>query len=230
MGELLSRRPIRSFVLRQGRLTTGQSQALEKHWPLYGIEYSPNTLDLDQIFGRHAPKILEIGSGMGDVTLSLAKQHPENDYLAVEVYKPGIGGLIRQADSANINNIRIICHDIVEVIEYQIENRCLDEVYIFFPDPWPKKRHHKRRLVNPGFMSLLTTKLKTHARLFIATDWRDLAEQILAVCDSTSNLVNLAGPGNYALRPYWRPLTKFEQRDRNLSHEYWDFAYSLDVS
>lgn len=223
-------RSIRSFVLRQGRITAGQAQALEKYWEKYGIEFSQELLDLDLIFHRSAPRVLEIGSGMGEVSMALAKKHPENDYLAVEVHRPGIGCLIRHAASAELSNIRVICHDAVEVLNQQIPDQSLDEVYIFFPDPWPKKRHHKRRLISPELVTLLCRKLKYHAQLFIATDWQDLAEHMLVVCDSVPGLINLAGQGHYAPRANWRPLTKFEQRGQKLGHRVWDFAYGLALS
>lgn len=223
-------RSIRSFVLRQGRITAGQAQALEKYWEKYGIEFSQELLDLDLIFHRSAPRVLEIGSGMGEVSMALAKKHPENDYLAVEVHRPGIGCLIRHAASAELSNIRVICHDAVEILNQQIPDQSLDEVYIFFPDPWPKKRHHKRRLISPELVTLLCRKLKYHAQLFIATDWQDLAEHMLVVCDSVPGLINLAGQGHYAPRANWRPLTKFEQRGQKLGHRVWDFAYGLTLS
>lgn len=227
MDEDKRQRRIRSYVLRQGRLTTGQAHALEHFWLYYGIDFSHTALDLNQVFGRPAPKILDIGVGMGDTSIALAAAHPENDYLAVEVHKPGIGSLIRQARDADINNIRVICNDVLEVLMHQIPDRCLDHVYIFFPDPWPKKRHHKRRLINPEFLSLLLPKLRAHGRIFIATDWQELAEHVLAVCDNQQGFINLAGKGNAAPRPTWRPLTKFEQRGKKLQHSVWDFVFGL---
>ena len=213
-------------MLRQGRLTKGQSQALEQYWSQYGIDFTAKKLDLDHVFNRSAPRILDIGSGMGDSTLQLAEAHPENDYLAVEVHRPGVGALIRQAALKNIHNIRIINHDVMDVLRHQLLMTCLDEVYIFFPDPWPKKRHHKRRLINPPLLELLLPTLKPHGRLFIATDWAELAEHVLNICDNTPGLYNLAGKGNATPRPAWRPLTKFEQRGKRLEHPVWDFAYA----
>ena len=218
---------IRSYVLRQGKLTSGQNHALEHYWPYYGVENSTNELDLERIFGRSAPLILDIGVGMGTTSVALALNHPENDYLAVEVHRPGVGSLMRQAKSANINNVRIICNDVIEVISLQIPSRSIDKIYIFFPDPWPKKRHHKRRLVNADFLSLLLPKMKTHGRIYIATDVEEFAAYLLTVCDMHEGLFNLAGKGNYAPRPEWRPLTKFEQRGLNLEHPVFDFVYCL---
>jgi len=220
-------RRIRSYVLRQGRLTTGQAHALEYYWPFYGIDFSRARLDLDQVFDRPAPRILDIGFGMGDTSIALARARPENDYLAVEVHRPGIGSLLRQARAANINNIRVICADVIEVLTHQIPDQSLDHVYILFPDPWPKKRHHKRRLINPDFLSRLLPKLHRHGRIFIATDWQDLAEHVMTVVGDHKGFINLAGEGNTAPRPRWRPITKFERRGKNLRHPVWDFIYGL---
>ena len=183
--------------------------------------------NLEQIFGRSAPKVFDIGAGMGDTSIGLASAHPENDYLAVEVHQPGVGSLLRQAKAQNTGNIRIICNDVIEVLTHQITDRIFDHVYIFFPDPWPKKRHHKRRLISSEFLTLLTPKLKTHGRIFIATDWQELAEHVIAVCDNHCGLINLAGRGYTAPRPIWRPLTKFEQRSKKLQHPVYDFVYCL---
>jgi len=223
-------RPIKSYVLRQGRLTTAQANALETFWPEYGIDYGNTRLELNQIYKRAAPKILDIGSGMGDSILELASRHTENDYLAVEVHKPGVGNLIRTAANLHIFNIRVICHDVVEVLQHQLADRCLEQVFIFFSDPWPKKRHHKRRLVNPAFLDLLVPKLKTNARLFLATDWQDLAEHMLTVCDKYPGLNNIAGNGHYTPRPVWRPVTKFERRGKRLEHAVWDLCYSVTTN
>ena len=227
MEENKSARHIRSYVLRQGKLTSGQNHALEHYWNYYGIESSTNELDLEQAFGRSAPLVLDIGVGMGNTSIALALDHPENDFLAVEVHRPGVGSLIRQANSAKIKNIRIICNDVIEVLSRQMPNRSIEKVYIFFPDPWPKKRHHKRRLVNADFLSLLLPKMKTHGRIYIATDVEEFASYLLTECDKHQGLINLAGKGNYAPRPEWRPLTKFEQRGLKLEHPVFDFIYCL---
>jgi len=222
-----TQRRVRSYVLRQGRLTSGQAHALDNYWEKYGIDFSRAKLDLDACFGRCAPKILDVGVGMGDTSIALALAHPENDYLAVEVHQPGVGSLIRMAQAENINNLRVIYHDVIETLTYQLPDACLDQVYIFFPDPWPKKRHHKRRLISQDFLSMLIPKLKSHGRIFIATDWQDLAEHVLNVCDNHPTLINLAGNGKSSPRPNWRPLTKFEQRGKRLQHGVWDFIYAL---
>lgn len=219
-------RHIRSFVRREGRITESQKTALEQYWGQYGIEFDHTKIDLDNAFKRTAPKILDIGTGMGDTTTILAKKHPENDYLAVEVHRPGIGSLLRQIVNHHLSNIRISNHDVLEVLKYQIPENSLDLVYIFFPDPWPKKRHHKRRLINESFLNILGSRMKTHACLFIATDWQDYAEHILQLLEKRSDYINLAGKNNFAPRPHWRPLTKFERRGQNLEHQVRDFIYS----
>jgi tRNA (guanine-N7-)-methyltransferase len=223
-------RTVHSYVLRQGRLTTGQERAIKLHWHRYGISFSREPVNLDGVFGRISPKILEIGSGMGEAVAALAEVRPENDYLAVEVHKPGVGSLIRLAASRNLGNIRVIQYDIADILRYQLPQHCLDAVYIFFPDPWPKKRHHKRRLINPDFLALLLPKLKSHGRIFVLTDLQDMAEHVLTVCDNNEGLVNLAGSGHYSPRPGWLPITKFENRAMKLGHSVWSLAYGINFS
>ena len=218
-------RHVRSYVRREGRMTVAQRRAIEKYWHAYGVEFSKTKLDLDLLFHRTAPKILDIGTGMGEVTALLAKTHPENDYLAVEVHRPGVGSLIRRIVHDGLTNIRISDQDVTNVLRYQLPANSLDMVYIFFPDPWPKKRHHKRRLVNTEFLDLLNNCLKANGRLFIATDWQDLAEHVLETFSRHQDFINLAGAGQYAPRPYWRPHTRFEKRGQKLEHTIWDLVY-----
>ena len=217
---------IRSFVRREGRITESQRHAIEHYWDQFGIEFSHAEIELDKIFHRSAPKILDIGTGMGDTTIMLATNHPENDYLAVEVHRPGIGSLLRQILVNGLTNVRISNHDVIELLQYQIPVNSLDMVYIFFPDPWPKKRHHKRRLISQPLLNLLKPCLKSHARVFIATDWQDYAEHILEVFAENKELINLSGHGQFAPRPHWRPLTKFETRGHKLEHQIWDFIFT----
>lgn len=218
-------RHIRSFVRREGRMTDSQKTAIEQFWDIYGIDFGHSIINLDDIFQRIAPKILDIGSGMGDTTITLAKSHPENNYLAVEVHRPGIGSLLRQIVNNKISNIRISNHDVMEVLQNQIPENSLDIIYIFFPDPWPKKRHHKRRLLNDSFLDVLGPRMKSHARLFIATDWQDYADHILELFSKRNDYINLAGNNKFAPRPHWRPLTKFEQRGHKLEHQVRDFIF-----
>ena len=219
--------PIRSFVLRDGRMTSAQKDALESSWPIHGIEFSKAPLDLHKVFARHAPRILEIGTGMGDATGQMAENYKENDYLAIEVHRPGIGSLIRQIEKKKLSNIRLISHDIVEVLKYQLPEDSIDCVYIFFPDPWPKKKHHKRRLINSSLLSLIKPILKKHGRLFISTDWENYAEQIIELIGCESGIINLAGENQYSPRPRWRPMTKFEKRGLNKGHRVFDFALAF---
>jgi tRNA (guanine-N7-)-methyltransferase len=219
----LSKRHIRSYVLRQGRVSPAQQRACETLLPRFGIAYAAQTLDLEQAFGRSAPKILEIGFGMGDSTATIALAHPENDYLALEVHTPGVGNLLKLIDSQQISNIRIIQHDAVEVLRDMIAATTLDGVHIFFPDPWHKARHNKRRLIQTPFIAQLATKLKPGGYIHVATDWQDYAEQALAVLTAEPLLENTAE--GYAPRPDYRPLTKFEQRGIRLGHGVWDMVF-----
>ena len=219
----MNHRPIRSFVLRQGRMSNAQTRALETLLPRWGIPYRESLLDLDTAFGRSAPKILEIGFGMGDSTAAIAAAHPQNDYLGIEVHGPGVGSLLNQIEALSLSNLRVIQHDAVEVLKHMIAPASLDGVHIFFPDPWPKKRHHKRRLLQPDFVALLAGKLKPGAYLHCATDWQEYAEQMLAVLEAEPGLKNSA-PG-FAPRPAYRPLTKFEKRGLNLGHGVWDMIF-----
>ncbi len=219
----LKNRHIRSFVLRQGHLSPAQQRAVDTLMPRFGIEYQAQTLDLDSVFGRSAPKILEIGFGMGDSTAAIAKAHPENDYLCLEVHTPGVGNLLKLIDTEQISNIRIIRHDAVEVLRDMITDGSLDGIHIFFPDPWHKARHNKRRLIQSPFIAKLVNKIKAGGYIHAATDWQDYAEQILAVFSAETALSNTAT--NYAPRPDYRPLTKFEKRGINLGHGVWDLVF-----
>ncbi|MBK6744148.1 MAG: tRNA (guanosine(46)-N7)-methyltransferase TrmB [Hydrogenophilales bacterium] len=216
-------RTIRSFVLRAGRMGSGQQRALEELGPRFVLPYAAAPLDLEAAFGRGAPKILEIGFGMGDSTASIAANQPENDYLGVEVHTPGVGALLKRIGAAGLTNLRIVQHDAVEVLENMIPPASLDGVHIYFPDPWHKKRHHKRRLIQPIFVALLATRIKPGGYLHLATDWQDYAEQMLGVLQGEPSLVNTVA--DYAPRPVYRPLTKFEQRGLRLGHGVWDLVF-----
>jgi tRNA (guanine-N7-)-methyltransferase len=219
----LSKRHIRSFVLRQGRVSVAQQRAIDTLQPRYGIPYAAHSLDLAQAFGRTAPVVLEIGFGMGDSTATIAQAHPENDYLALEVHTPGVGNLLKLIDSEQLNNIRIMQHDAVEVLRDMIGANTLDGVHIFFPDPWHKARHNKRRLIQSPFIAQLVQKLKPGGYIHVATDWQDYAEQVLRVLSAEPMLENTAS--GYAPRPDYRPLTKFEQRGLKLGHGVWDLVF-----
>lgn len=216
-------RPIRSFVLRQGRVSNAQQRAYDEGMPRFGIPYQPIPLDLDRVFGRAAPKVLEIGFGMGETTASIAQAHPDHDYLALEVHTPGVGALLKLLDEQHLTNVRIIQHDAIEVLEHMLAPHSLDRVHIFFPDPWPKKRHHKRRLIRPEFVRRLASRLKPGAVIHLATDWADYAEQMLEVLSAEAQLENCAE--GYAARPESRPMTKFEQRGLRLGHRVYDLLF-----
>ena len=219
------RRVVRSFVRREGRLTAGQQRALDELWPRYGVEAEGPLLDLDELFGRQAPKVMEIGIGMGDALAQMALENPDNDYIGVEVHRPGIGRVMARLEEQGSRNVRLFCHDAVEVLERRIAAESLDRVLIFFPDPWHKKRHHKRRLIQPPFVELLRQKLKPGGVLHLATDWQDYAEQMMQVLSEASGFSNEAGKGNYAPRPDYRPVTKFEKRGQRLGHGIWDLLF-----
>jgi tRNA (guanine-N7-)-methyltransferase len=216
-------RPIRSYVLRQGRITNAQRRAYAELLPAYGVAFSRTPLDLARLFGRAAPKILEIGFGMGETTAAIAQQHPENDYLGVEVHSPGVGSLLARIAELHLENIRIIQHDAVEVIEHMVVPAALDGVHVFFPDPWPKKRHHKRRLIQAPFVARLVSRMKAGAVLHACTDWEDYAEQMLEVLSAEPGLENTVS--GYADRPDTRPQTKFERRGLALGHRVWDLVF-----
>jgi len=220
----LRRRPIRSFVLRQGRLTAAQQRAIETAMPRFGVAYAPQMLALDALFGRkESPKVLEIGFGMGDSTAAIAAANPDIDYLGIEVHGPGVGNLLRLIEASGLKNLRLIQHDAVEVLNNMIADGSLDGVHIFFPDPWHKKRHHKRRLIQGPFVNMLCSKLKAGAYLHVATDWQEYAEWVLEVLNAEPLLQNPAA--DYAPRPAYRPLTKFEKRGINLGHGVWDLIF-----
>lgn len=216
-------RPIRTFVLRQGRITEAQQRARAELLPRFGVEYERAPLDLERLFGRPAPKILEIGSGMGETTAQIAAANPGNDYLAIEVHAPGVGSLLARIAAAGLSNLRVIQHDAVEVVQDMIAPGTLDGVHVFFPDPWPKKRHHKRRLIQPAFVALLATRMKPGAYLHVATDWEDYALQMLEVLAGEPLLANTAP--QFASRPEQRPLTKFENRGLKLGHRVRDLVF-----
>jgi tRNA (guanine-N7-)-methyltransferase len=214
---------IRSYVLRAGRVGSGQARALAELGPQFLLSYQPAAVDLDQVFGRRAPRVLEIGFGMGEGLAAIAAAHPENDYLGVEVHTPGVGALLKQIGELGLTNVRIVQHDAVEVLKHMLAPGSLAGVHVFFPDPWHKKRHHKRRLIQPPFVSLLASRVALGGYVHLATDWQDYAEQMLAVLGAEPALENTTP--DYAERPDSRPLTKFEQRGLRLGHGVWDLVF-----
>ncbi len=212
-------KPLRSYVLRQGRTTPAQKRALEELFPRYGISFSQTPVDAESIFQRTAPLVVEIGSGMGETTAAIAAQHPELDFLAIEVHGPGVGALLNRINAARLANLRVVRHDAIEVLEHMIPDAALAAVHLFFPDPWPKKRHHKRRLVQPHFVSLLEKKLMPGGVVHLATDWPDYAQHIDAVFSRNERFVKSASG------LVQRPRTKFEARGVKLGHPIRDLHF-----
>ena len=218
-----SERRIRSFVTRAGRVSTAQARALEQLAPRFCLPYQKAALDLEQTFGRRAPVILEIGFGMGETTARIAAGMPDKDFIGVEVHTPGIGSLLKLIGENELGNVRIIQHDAVEVVTHMLAPASLAGIHIFFPDPWHKARHHKRRLIQSPFVELLATRLAPGGYLHCATDWENYAEQMLQVLSDEPALKNTAEA--YAPRPDYRPVTKFENRGVKLGHGVWDLVF-----
>jgi tRNA (guanine-N7-)-methyltransferase len=215
---------ILSFIRRQGRITQGQQLALDNHWNCYGLDPESN-YDFSQVFGRVAPLIIEIGFGTGDSLAKTAAANPENDYIGIEVHKPGVGHLMLLLDQQGLPNVRIYCHDAIDIIENKISDNSLAGVHLFFPDPWPKQKHHKRRIVRPSFVELLVRKLQPEGYFHAATDWHNYAENMLKILSAGVNLSNANPKGDYCERPEYRPLTRFEQRGMRLGHGVWDLIF-----
>ena len=226
MTESGKHRPIRSYVLRTGRMTPGQERAFQDHWQSWGLEYSKNSLDPAAAFGRQGPLVLEIGFGMGDSLVEMAAAAPDSNFIGIEVHRPGVGRLLHSMAAREVGNIRVYCHDAVEVLRDCIAEHSLDTVQIFFPDPWHKKRHHKRRLIQPPFIDLLVSRLKPGGTLHLATDWENYAEQMMEVLTNSEWLANSEPVGCFAPRPEHRPLTKFERRGERLGHGVWDLVFT----
>ena len=218
-------RSIRSFVTRAGRITEAQQRALDESWPKFGVEFDGKPLDLETLFGRSAPRVVEIGFGNGENLAALATAHPERDYLGIEVHRAGVGRLMLAAETGQLSNLRISCHDAVEVLEHQMPPGSLDELLILFPDPWHKKRHHKRRLIQPPFVALAASRMKAGGVLRLATDWEPYAVQMLEVMDASEAFANTSAEGGYIEKTAERITTRFEKRGQRLGHGVWDLAY-----
>lgn len=215
---------IRSFIRRQGRMTQGQQHALNHHWQKYGLDPGMNH-DFAAIFGRHAPLLVEIGFGNGESLARMASENPDRDYIGIEVHRPGVGHLMMKLAESGLTNVRIFCHDAIDILEQRIEDQSLSGIHLFFPDPWPKKRHHKRRIVRPSFVKLVAQKLKPGGYFHAATDWQNYAESMLAELSAENGLVNASKTGDYCDRPAYRPLTKFERRGEGLGHAIRDLIF-----
>ncbi len=222
-------RKVRSFVLRQGRFTPAQQRAFDALWPRLGLDYTGTPRDFDAVFGRQAKRVLEVGFGNGEALRFAALNDHQRDLIGIEVHAPGVGRLLNALDADRSEHVRLYHHDAVEVLENEIADGALDEIRIYFPDPWHKKRHNKRRLVNPGFATLLVRKLADDGRLHLATDWHDYAEQMWDVLDATPGLRNSAGLRGHVPRPPWRPQTHFETRGLKLGHGVWDLIYERNT-
>uniref|UniRef100_UPI003D0CAA01 tRNA (guanosine(46)-N7)-methyltransferase TrmB n=1 Tax=Amphritea sp. TaxID=1872502 RepID=UPI003D0CAA01 len=218
-------RTVKSFVLRAGRMTEGQQKAMETQWPVMGLEPDSGMLDLAQVFGREAPVVLEIGFGMGDSLIEMAKAQPENNYIGIEVHRPGVGRLLSNAEKEGLSNIRVFCHDAIEVLANCIPDGSLSTLQLFFPDPWHKKKHHKRRIVQPEFAATIRKKLKVGGVFHMATDWENYAEHMMEVMSTAPGYRNVAGEGQYSPQPEWRPVTKFQKRGERLGHGVWDLMF-----
>jgi tRNA (guanine-N7-)-methyltransferase len=223
MSAVPSHRPIRSYVLRQGRFSPAQQRARDELLPRFGIEFARAPIDFDATFGRSARRILEIGFGMGETTAAIAEAMPDCDFIAVDVHGPGVGSLLRKIEEKGLGNIRVVQHDAAEVVTAMVPHAALAAIHVFFPDPWPKKRHHKRRLLQAGFVHELALRLQKGGYLHVATDWEDYASAILSTLGSEPLLENTVR--DYAERPVWRPVTKFERRGQCLGHAVWDLVF-----
>lgn len=219
------RRSIKSFVMRAGRMTEAQQRGIEQGWPQFGLSLEQGRLDLDQLFGRSAPRSLEIGFGMGQSLLEMAEKAPEQDFIGIEVHRPGVGSLLNGVLKAGISNLRVYDCDAIEVLDKAIPDANLDRLMLFFPDPWHKKKHHKRRIVQPAFADKVRQKLKIGGIFHMATDWQAYAEHMLEVMNAAPGYRNLSADGSWVPRPEERPMTKFERRGERLGHGVWDLKF-----
>lgn len=218
-------RKVRSFVLREGRLTTGQRNALDTLWPTFGLERDQGMLDPKTVFGRDAERVLEIGYGMGQSLAAMAKADPNKDFIGIEVHRPGVGALLMEIEQQGLSNLRSYCDDAVEILELCIPDNSLSRVQLYFPDPWHKKKHHKRRIVQPAWVERVRQKLQPGGILHMATDWENYAEHMMEIMQGAEGFTNQAGRGQFSPRPAWRPETKFERRGEKLGHGVWDLLF-----
>lgn len=219
------KKSIRSYVVRAGRMTDGQRNAFENSWSTYGLKLADGAIDTDKVFGRSGPKVLEIGFGMGDSLLQMAVAEPSTDFIGIEVHPPGVGTIMNIAQSEGISNLRVYLADANDVLEECFPPQSIDRLQLYFPDPWHKKKHNKRRIVQPQFVQLVRERLRLGGILHMATDWQHYAEQMLETLDEAEGFENIAGIGQYSARPDYRPMTKFEKRGERLGHGVWDLIY-----
>ena len=224
-NETFKNRPIRSFVIRGGRMTSGQQNSWDALWPKFGLDLSPTRVNYSEIFDNPNPLVLEIGFGMGRSLAEMAQQAPDENFLGVEVHRPGVGALLMKAEELTLQNLKVYCADANELLEQSIANQALSRLQLFFPDPWHKKKHNKRRLVKDEFVQSIRPKLEIGGIFHMATDWEPYAEQMMAVMETTEGFKNISGKNCYAERPEYRPLTKFEERGQRLGHGVWDLLF-----
>mgnify|MGYP000433413005 FL=1 len=224
-NDALKNRPIRSFVIRSGRMTTGQQNSWDALWPKLGLDLSPSLMDFTQIFGNENPLVLEIGFGMGASLCEMAQQAPHENFVGIEVHRPGVGALLMRADELELSNLKVFCADANELLKQSIADQALNRLQLFFPDPWHKTKHNKRRLVQPQFVQNIRPKLEIGGIFHMATDWEPYAKHMMKVMESAEGFKNVAGDHNYSERPDYRPLTKFEERGKRLGHGVWDLLY-----
>jgi tRNA (guanine-N7-)-methyltransferase len=225
MSDTKPMRTIRSFVKREGRLTPGQQRAIDQNWADFAVDDGENIIDLDSLFGRTAPKVIEIGFGNGASLAEMAQNQPDHDFLGIEVHRPGVGQILKAIETNKLTNLKVACTDAVELLKNRITDNALDRLQLYFPDPWHKKRHHKRRIIQPEFVALLAQKIKPGGYLHMATDWEHYAVQMLEDVSSNSDFENCASDSRYIARPDYRPLTKFEARGHRLGHGVWDLLF-----
>lgn len=224
-NEALKNRPIRSFVIRSGRMTVGQQNSWDALWPKLGLDFSASLMDFSTIFGNSNPLVLEIGFGMGGSLCEMAQQAPDKNYIGIEVHRPGVGALLMKADEFELKNLKVFCEDANELLKHSVADKALSRLQLFFPDPWHKTKHNKRRLVQPGFVQTIRPKLEIGGVFHMATDWEPYAKHMMKVMESAEGFKNIAGKQNYAERPDYRPLTKFEERGKRLGHGVWDLLF-----
>ncbi len=224
------KRQVRSFVLRTGRKTPSQQRAFDELWPKYGLQIADGMQDMQQLFGRQGDVVIEIGYGMGDSLIEMAKSSPETDFIGIEVHTPGVGRLLNLIEENHLSNVRTYTEDAVEVLDNCIADNSLQKVQIFFPDPWHKKKHHKRRIVQPPFIQKLRKKLRQGGIIHLATDWENYAEHMMEVMSAAEGFVNLKGEGMFSAKPDFRPITKFERRGQRLGHGVWDLLFEANDS
>lgn len=225
----IRQKPIRSYVIRSGRMTEGQKAAYDRHWQQYGMDLTDGKIDFDKVFGRSAPRVLEIGFGMGDSLIQMCAEDPAKDFIGIEVHPPGVGRIMNNAASRELENLRLFLADAQDVLNECIEDNSLARVQIYFPDPWHKKKHNKRRLVQSEFIRQVCKKLMLGGVLHLATDWEHYAEQMLEVAEAEVSILNIESDKKFSARPPWRPETKFERRGEKLGHEVWDLLYKKSV-